>query len=88
MLFGVCLKCVNSIKFRDNLTFFYEFVPQFIFMTSIFGYMIVMIFIKWSTDWSDTPAPPSIITTMINLAIKLGSLNGETPLYGKADGST
>jgi len=53
MIFGILMKAVNSIYFRDWLTFFCEFIPQILFMGGMFGYMIVLIYVKWLTDWSD-----------------------------------
>ena len=50
-------------------------------MTILFGYMVVMIFIKWSTYFYDTSKAPSIITHLINIAIKGGSVEN-MPLWG------
>ena len=36
--------------------------------------MIVLIYVKWLTDWSDSE-PPLIIGTLINMALKLGELS-------------
>jgi V-type H+-transporting ATPase subunit a len=38
MCLGICLKAVNAIHFGLYLDFWFEFVPQFIFMVSFFGY--------------------------------------------------
>jgi V-type H+-transporting ATPase subunit a len=43
--------------------------------------MVVMIFIKWSTYFYDTSKAPSIITHLINIAIKGGSVEN-MPLWG------
>ena len=40
-----------------------------------------MIFIKWSTHFEDTSKAPSIITLLINIAIKGGSVEN-LPLWG------
>ena len=39
-------------------------------MISIFGYMVVLIIVKWNSFW-DRP-PPSIIKIMIDLVMKAG----------------
>lgn len=44
------MKGLNSIHFRDSLTFIFEFIPQLIFMLSLVGFMDLLIFYKWSTD--------------------------------------
>jgi V-type H+-transporting ATPase subunit a len=51
MSFGIFLKAVNAVHFRQPLDFIFEFIPQIIFMMVTFGYMCVMIFIKWGTNW-------------------------------------
>jgi len=84
MSFGILMKASNSMYFRNWLDFFFEFVPQLIFMLVTFGYMDFLIFYKWGTDWRGNSAKaPSIITTMINMPLKLGSTDG-TPLYNSS----
>jgi len=51
MVVGLFLKLLNGIYFRQELDIFFEFIPQFLFMMSIFGYLVFMIFLKWSTDY-------------------------------------
>jgi hypothetical protein len=52
-------------------------------MLAIFGYMVIMIFIKWSTDWrynwDDTA--PNLITTLMNLFLKVGGLGDQNSLW-------
>ena len=51
MVFGIVLKATNDIKHKRPLDLWCEFVPQMIFMNGIFGYMVFLIFVKWSTCW-------------------------------------
>jgi len=75
MLLGIVLKGFNEIYFRNYIGFFFEFLPQICFMTILFGYMIVMIFIKWSIDWNDnTGNAPSLITQMLDIFLSFGSV--------------
>ena len=77
MTLGIILRGLNNLFFKDYIGFIFEFIPQIIFMCLLFGYMIVLIFIKWSTDYSkDTSKAPSIITILMNLALKQGSVDG------------
>ena len=81
MLLGIGIKGVNNYKNRKYNAFFFEFIPQFLFMFILFGYMIYMIFYKWGTDYdADTSKAPSILTIMINMAVKIGSVEGK-PLF-------
>jgi V-type H+-transporting ATPase subunit a len=51
MTFGVCLRGLNAVYFRQYLELFTEFLPMIIFCVGFFGYMIILIFVKWSIDW-------------------------------------
>ena len=41
-------------------------------MIVLFGYMDFIIIYKWLQYWPDVQIAPSIITTMINIPLKLG----------------
>ena len=81
MLLGVFLKGLNDNYYHNFYGIIFEFIPQFIFMSVLLGYMVVMIFIKWSTYFYDTSKAPSIITHLINIVIKGGSVEN-MPLWG------
>ncbi|EZG43423.1 putative vacuolar proton translocating ATPase 116 kDa subunit A [Gregarina niphandrodes] len=68
MLLGTLLKGLNSIYFRDHLTLWFEFLPQFIFMLAFVGYMDLLIILKWAQSYYGQPRT-SIITTVINMAM-------------------
>lgn len=77
MIFGIIIKGLNDLHFKEYSDFFFVFIPQLIFMNLLFGYMIVMIFMKWYTAYEDTTKAPSIITIMINIFINKGKVSGE-----------
>jgi V-type H+-transporting ATPase subunit a len=52
MFAGTCLKGANAVYFGEKLDFFYEFVPMVLFSSSLFVYMVVMIFMKWCINWN------------------------------------
>ncbi len=89
MILGLFLKGFNGIYFGDYVDFLFEFIPQLIFMCLLFGYMILMIYIKWGTDWSDDLSKaPSLITQLLMLFLNLGSTGPEgfkTPLFHRED---
>ena len=81
MLLGIGIKGVNFIHSKKFNAFIFEFIPQFFFMFILFGYLIYMIFYKWDTDYDGhTDKAPSILTIMINMAVKFGSVEGN-PLF-------
>jgi V-type H+-transporting ATPase subunit a len=73
MTLGIFIKASNSLYFKRKLDFYFEFIPQLIFMTVLFGYMDFLIIFKWLKPWQpyDINAP-SIITTMINMPLRMG----------------
>lgn len=70
MALGVILKACNAIYFRNYLDLIHEFIPQILLLLLVFGYMDLLIIIKWLTDYSGHEnRAPSIITTMINIPL-------------------
>ena len=81
MLLGIGIKGINKLNEKKYTHFFFEFIPQFLFMLTIFGYLIYMIFYKWSIDYdNNTENAPSLLSIMINMAVKFGKVEGE-PLF-------
>lgn len=81
MLVGIANKGINSLYFKDYWTFIFEFVPQFLFMTCTFGYMCVLVILKWLTNyhgWENQA--PSIVGIFINFTGKI-----EHPIIGTGD---
>lgn len=52
MFSGTCLKGINAIYFNEPLDFLYEFIPMVVFSSSMFIYMVFLIFLKWSINWN------------------------------------
>lgn len=72
MSLGVILKLVNSIHFGKTIDIIFEFLPQFIFLLALFGYMDLLIVMKWLTNYPKTNEAPSIITCCIDLFLGHG----------------
>ena len=90
MIFGVLLKTSNAIYFRKPLDFFFECIPMLVFAFCFFGYMVFLIFKKWSIDWNNSLdgmpghyTPPALINTLINMALSPGKV--KDPLYGRLE---
>jgi len=56
MTFGILLKGINSYHFKATLDLYCEFVPMILFDLALFGYMVVLIFVKWGIDWNERMA--------------------------------
>ena len=65
MIFGILMKGVNNLYFKNYLDFFCEFIPQLLFMICTFGWMDFIIIVKWLNVYPNN-TDPSIIETMIN----------------------
>ena len=51
MTFGIILTTYNYKHFKKIYSIFLEFIPQVVFMQSIFGYLCFTILYKWLIDW-------------------------------------
>mmetsp|Transcript_32873 Transcript_32873/g.55468 ORF Transcript_32873/g.55468 Transcript_32873/m.55468 type:complete len:805 (-) Transcript_32873:455-2869(-) len=81
MITGIILSLFNAIYFKSYINIFFEFLPQMIYFLSLFGYLCVMIVIKWLTDWKTVNRqPPDLIHTMINMFLRPGTLE-DPPLF-------
>jgi len=75
MSFGVMLSLWNKISNRQYAYIFLEFLPQLIFLLGIFGYLIIMIFMKWTMYGANLPDPysehcaPNLLITFINMML-------------------
>jgi len=54
MVAGVCCKLMNTLYFKDDLTMYFVYIPEMVFINSIFGYLVLLILIKWTTNWDAT----------------------------------
>ncbi|XP_065211529.1 V-type proton ATPase 116 kDa subunit a 1-like isoform X2 [Planococcus citri] len=85
MLFGVILSYSNHTYFKRPLNIICEFIPQVIFLTFLFLYMVLLMFLKWMLygpldrtltgdaeieDFKSGPGcAPSILITFINMVL-------------------
>jgi V-type H+-transporting ATPase subunit a len=82
MTFAICLQLPNHIHFKDMLSIWTGFIPQIIFFHSIFGYLVVMIIAKWSTDWSQTTSrPPNLLNMLIYMLLQPGEVEPSEQMY-------
>ncbi|KAH8824569.1 V-type ATPase, V0 complex, 116kDa subunit family [Flagelloscypha sp. PMI_526] len=82
MTFALCLQLPNYFKFNTKSDIYTQFIPQIVFLMSIFGYLVVCILYKWSVDWNASSAsPPSLLNMLIAMFLSPGSVAPELVLY-------
>ncbi|KAF8352234.1 V-type ATPase, V0 complex, 116kDa subunit family [Amanita rubescens] len=82
MTFALCLQLPNHLKFKRRVDIYGNFLPQIIFLQSIFGYLVACILYKWSIDWSKAKTqPPSLLNMLITMFLQPGKVNPATQLY-------
>lgn len=82
MVLGICLSAANAVHFKKKYNFYFEFLPQVLFMLSLFGYMCFLIVLKWIKDWRlGAKSSPYLLTTMINIFLSPTSIDDEDKLY-------
>lgn len=90
MTLGVILKAVNQVYWKNpknqpdpakrhlaSITLIHESIPELTFFMFTFGYLVILIFVKWSTNWNGEGSdriqyprgPPQIINTLIDFAM-------------------
>lgn len=82
MTFAVCLQVPNHIRFNRRSELWTNFIPQMLFLQSIFGYLVLCIIYKWCVNWehSSTP-PPSLLNMLIGMFLSPGDIKPGTQLY-------
>ncbi|KAL0070446.1 H(+)-transporting V0 sector ATPase subunit a [Marasmius tenuissimus] len=82
MTFALCLQVPNHIKLKRRLDIYTNFIPQMVFLQSIFGYLVVCILYKWSVDWSKSATePPSLLNMLIGMFLTPGKVDPALQLY-------
>ncbi|KAM4033841.1 V-type proton ATPase 116 kDa subunit a 1 isoform 1-T1 [Anomaloglossus baeobatrachus] len=68
MLFGVTLSLLNHLYFKKPLNIYLGFIPEMIFMASLFGYLVILVLFKWCAyDASTSKVAPSLLIHFINM---------------------
>jgi len=53
MSLGIFCKLFNLLYYNKKPQILFIWIPEFVFMTFIFGYLVIIIFVKWGVNWDD-----------------------------------
>ncbi|KAL0094244.1 V-type ATPase, V0 complex, 116kDa subunit family [Phycomyces blakesleeanus] len=89
MSFAICLNVFNHIYFGKKEFVWLEFLPQILFMESIFGYLVFCIIYKWSVNWWEVGqdgqllrnAPPNLLNMLIYMFLTPGTVDPKEQLF-------
>ncbi|KAM4598111.1 V-type proton ATPase 116 kDa subunit a [Polymixia lowei] len=82
MLFGVTLSLFNHLYFKKPLNIYLGFIPEIVFMSSLFGYLVLLVFYKWvSYDARTSKDAPSLLIAFINMFLFNYNDPSNKPLY-------
>ncbi|XP_004772743.1 V-type proton ATPase 116 kDa subunit a 1 isoform X7 [Mustela nigripes] len=87
MMFGVTLSLFNHTYFKKPLNIYFGFIPEIIFMTSLFGYLVILIFYKWTAYNANTSEKaPSLLIHFINMFLFSYGDSSNSMLYSGQKG--
>uniref|UniRef100_A0A673UGE9 V-type proton ATPase subunit a n=1 Tax=Suricata suricatta TaxID=37032 RepID=A0A673UGE9_SURSU len=87
MMFGVSLSLFNHTYFKKPLNIYFGFIPEIIFMTSLFGYLVILIFYKWTAyDAHTSEKAPSLLIHFINMFLFSYGDSSNSMLYSGQKG--
>lgn len=76
MNLGIFCSLFNHLFFKDKLSLYAEFVPQVLFLNSLFGYLSFLITLKWITG-----STADLYNIMIYMFLSPGTLKPENTLF-------
>ncbi|KAL7002658.1 V-type proton ATPase subunit a3 [Sarracenia purpurea var. burkii] len=76
MNLGIILSYFNAKFFRNSLNIWFQFIPQIIFLNSLFGYLSLLIIVKWVTG-----SKADLYHTMIYMFLSPTDDLGENQLF-------
>ncbi|KAJ5073322.1 v-type proton atpase subunit a [Anaeramoeba ignava] len=86
MTLGIFLNLSNAIHFKRYVDVWCGFIPRFLFFMSFFGYMVFLLFLKWSIRWNERTIQSQkhgilLINTLIKFVISPGSVAKDVEIY-------
>lgn len=73
------LQVFNHKHYGKRAYVYLEFLPQILFFWSIFGYLVLLIIMKWMTFYENTSEAPGLLDTLIYMFLSPGTI--KMPMY-------
>lgn len=82
MNLGIIMSVFNHRYFQDSLSIWFEFLPQLLFLNSLFGYLCFLIIYKWTIDFrEDDRGKADLYSVMIDMFLSPGAVEDDGRLY-------
>lgn len=81
MSLGIFMSLLNALHFGHILDIFTEFIPQILFLWSLFGWLCFLIIYKWCVGFGLGSNPPLLLNVMIQMFLSLATITDENRIF-------
>jgi V-type H+-transporting ATPase subunit a len=81
MIFGMFLQLIKHVHRRDWLEIAVVWLPEMLYLVPFFGYLVVIILVKWGTQFPENSEGVNLIQMLIGMILSFGSKDPALELY-------
>jgi V-type H+-transporting ATPase subunit a len=81
MVFGMVLQLIKHIHRRAWLEIAVVWIPEVLYLVPFFGYLVVIIIVKWCSPWKSGDEGVNLIQMLIGMILSIGSQDEALFLY-------